>query len=387
MLTVPPSRHLRTDWRLCAGWWVRTRNGTGSGELRRKAKRWRSRSVRTCKDLQAKNKSCKCDFNTKHDHEFWHIRYIRTYQSLRVGAAACCGCKAIGTRYKFQTACDGFASLVSTWSASLFRAQQVSAKCQPPFACKLIGTLIHLLWSRLQVCVWVLKHKLDVLLHHCRHLAHFTSPKCLHNLHWKSQADSLHVKSPFNPATVNGAAWFNAFAAFTGSLCRRNAEAEATACWSRRMMRILRKRIKRKNINITIIMNMSKWKWCQLHCSWWDNSDKAIKHFQIMPNNQKKPIKCPRFPWQWNTSWEVIGGTSPTGELLLEVRKARIFCTCPSCPCNKRIMPQRKRTPEFARDCNNPNNSKATSSTIQKTILNGGPAKFPTWIHSYLCFY
>lgn len=125
---------------------------------------------------------------------------------------------------------------------------------------------------------------------------------------------------------------------------------------------------------ITIIMNMSKWKWCQCHCSWWDNSDKAIKHFQIMPNNQKKPIKCPRFPRQWNTSWEVIGGTSPTGELLLEVRKARIFCTCPSCPCNKRIMPQRKRTPEFARDCNNPNNSKATSSTILKTILNGGPA-------------
>lgn len=248
-----------------------------------------------------------------------------------------------------------------------------------------VNSLIHLLWARLQLCVWVLKHKLDVLLHHCRHLAHFTSPKCLHNLHWKSQADSLHVKSPFNPATVNGAAWFNAFAAFTGSLCRRNAEAEATACWSRRM-RILRKRI-RKNINITIIMNMSKWKWCQCHCSGWDNFDKAIKHFQIMPNNQKKPIKCPRFPWQWNTSWEVIGGTSPTGELLLEVRKARIFCTCPSCPCNKRIMPQRKRTPEFARDCNNPNNSKATSSTIQKTILNGGPAKFPTWIHSYLCFY
>lgn len=76
MLTVPPSGHLRTDWRLCAGWWVRTRNGTGSGELRRKAKRWRSRSVRTCKDLQAKNKSCKCDFNTKQDHE---LRWIMTY--------------------------------------------------------------------------------------------------------------------------------------------------------------------------------------------------------------------------------------------------------------------------------------------------------------------
>lgn len=85
--------------------------------------------------------------NTKQDHESWHIR---TYQSLRVGAAACCGCKAIGTRYKFKTACDGFASpassfidsLVSTWSASLFRAQHVSAKCQPPFACKLIDTSI-----------------------------------------------------------------------------------------------------------------------------------------------------------------------------------------------------------------------------------------------------
>lgn len=225
--------------------------------------------------------------------ELWHIR---TYQSLRGGAAACCGCKAIGTRYKFQTACDGFASpassfidsLVSTWSASLFRAQLIDTSIMSKVAAMCLG---------LETQAW------------CA-LAPLPPPGSLHISEMfaqstlKKSSRQPSCKISIQPSDGQRSGMVQRFCSFHGIALPQERRGRSDSLLIQKNDEDTQEKNQKEEHQYYDYHEHVKVK---VVSSWWDNSDKAIKHFQIMPNNQKKPIKCPRFPPETVTVKHLVG--------------------------------------------------------------------------------